>query len=103
MPAFALGFALFSLLERLAPALRFGHAGGLALLLGGVSVLLTRFVVFKSAHSSMMAERLILIGDGATAHECMELAASRPGFHQFNVVGCVAVAGEARCVPAAAL
>ena len=103
MPAFALGFALFSLLERMAPALRFGHAGGLALLLGGVSVLLTRLVVFKSAQSSMMEERLILIGDGATAQECMELAASRQGFHQFNVVGCVTVAGETRCVPTSAL
>ncbi|WP_295999973.1 TIGR03013 family XrtA/PEP-CTERM system glycosyltransferase [Rugamonas sp.] len=103
LPAFALGYSLFSLLARPAPAFRLDQAGGLALLLGAVSVLLTRLVVFKSAELSVMEQRLILIGDGATARECMALAARRGGFHQFHVVGCMTVAGETRCVPASAL
>lgn len=103
LPAFGLGFVLFSLFVPAVPAFQLDRAGGLALLLGAASVLLTRLVVFKSAELAMMEERLILIGDGATARECMELAARRYGFHQFHVVGCVTVAGEERCVPASAV
>ncbi|MET3133183.1 sugar transferase (PEP-CTERM system associated) [Oxalobacteraceae bacterium GrIS 1.11] len=103
MPSFALGFALLSLLIRLMPALRFGPGGNVIFALGATGVLLTRLVVFKSAESAMLEARLILVGGGAIAKECIELAASKSGFHQFTVVGCVVVAGEECCVPASAL
>ncbi|HEV7814527.1 MAG TPA: TIGR03013 family XrtA/PEP-CTERM system glycosyltransferase [Janthinobacterium sp.] len=105
MPSFALGFGLLSLLIHMVPAIHFGRGGGgsLIFLLGGAGVLLTRLVVFKSAESTMLAGRLILIGTGPLASECLELAGSKLGFHQFTVVGCIEVAGEERCVPASAL
>jgi len=64
-------------------------------------VLLTRTLLFTSSHSNMLVERLILIGDGALARECMDLAASRGGPRRFEVVGCVPMPGEDRCVPQA--
>ena len=104
MPSFALGFALLSLLIEVVPAIHFGRGvSRLIFLLGAAAVLVTRLLVFKSAQSAMLEGRLILIGGGALAKECVDLAASNPGFHKFNVVGCIAVAGEECCVPALAL
>jgi hypothetical protein len=37
------------------------------------------------------------------ARECIELATSKFGFHQFNVVGCVPVPGEDNCVAQSSL
>jgi sugar transferase (PEP-CTERM system associated) len=104
MPSFALGFGLLSLLIHMVPAIHFGRGGAsLIFLLGGAGVLLTRLVVFKSARSDMLAGRLILIGAGPLAAECLALATSGPGFHQFAVVGCIGVAGEASAVPLSAM
>ncbi len=101
VPAFVLGFALLSALMHVVPAIHFGPAGGLAFVLGGAGVLSTRVLLFTSAQSSMMVERLILVGDGVLARECLALAASPDGSRRFVVVGCVPVPGEASCVPAA--
>jgi sugar transferase (PEP-CTERM system associated) len=60
---------------------------------------LTRLVVFKSAESALLEARLIFIGGGPLARECIDLAFRKFGFHQFKVVGCVAVAGERNAVP----
>src|SRR5450830_1895881 len=103
MPSFALGFALLSLLIRVIPSLHFGRASLAIFALGAIGVLLARLAVFKSSESSLMEGRLMLIGDGALARECMDLAASKIGFHQFTVVGCIHVPGEVCCVPASAL
>lgn len=103
MPSFALGFGLLSVLVYMVPAIQFGRAGSLAFALGAGGVLLSRLLVFTSAQTSMLEERVILVGDGAIARECMELARSSQGFHQFHVVGCLPVAGEARCVPGTVL
>lgn len=104
MPSFALGFGLLSLLITVVPAVRFGRGGyGLVFVLGAAGVLLIRLLVLKSAQSAMLEERLILVGAGALARECMDLAADRSGLHQFNVVGCIPVAGEDCCVPAGML
>ncbi|NRR32319.1 TIGR03013 family PEP-CTERM/XrtA system glycosyltransferase [Oxalobacteraceae bacterium] len=101
MPAFGLGFALFSALVYLIPSLQPGRSGSLGFVLGCAGVLLMRLLVFTSARSRMLAERLILVGDGAIARECIELASQRPGLHRFQVVGCLSVEGEARQVPSA--
>src|SRR5450830_1492422 len=103
MPSFALGFALLSLLIRVIPSLHFGRASLAIFALGAIGVLLARLAVFKSSESTLMEGRLILVGDGALARECMDLAASKIGFHQFTVVGCIHVPGEVCCVPASAL
>jgi sugar transferase (PEP-CTERM system associated) len=55
--------------------------------------------VFKSAESALLEARLIFIGSGEMARECLDLACSKFGFHQFKVVGCVPVDGETVCVP----
>ncbi|CDG82959.1 TIGR03013 family XrtA/PEP-CTERM system glycosyltransferase [Janthinobacterium agaricidamnosum] len=103
MPSFALGFALLSLLVYMVPAIHFGRGAGVVFGLGGIGVVLARLVVFKSAQSTMMEARLILVGSGALARECIDLASSKIGFHQFTVVGCIDVAGEERCVPVSKL
>ncbi|MES2739979.1 MAG: TIGR03013 family XrtA/PEP-CTERM system glycosyltransferase [Pseudomonadota bacterium] len=103
MPSFGLGFGLLSLLFYAVPAIHFTSGGSLIFLLGAAGVLLARVVVFKSAESAMLEGRLIVIGAGALAKDCLDLAAGRLGFHQFTVVGCVALPGETCCVPASAL
>jgi len=95
IPAFVLGFCILNLLFGAAPA------GVFVLSAGGV--LLARLIVFTSVQSNIMERRLILVGEGAMARECMELASVGTGFHQFKVVGCIPVEGEACCVPPAAL
>ena len=103
LPSFVLGFGLMTLLASMIPGAQFGRLGSMVFVLGGASVLLARLVVFTSAQSSMLEQRLLIIGDGAIARECMELAASSVGFHQFRVLGFVPIAGEASSVPAAML
>jgi sugar transferase (PEP-CTERM system associated) len=71
--------------------------------LGGAGIVMTRLAVFTSTRSSRLKSRLILVGNGALANDCMALAKDKRGLHQFDVVGCVAVAGEDSCVPASAL
>ncbi len=100
LPSFLLGFCLFSLLAMLLPAPQFGRLGSMVFVLGGAAVLLARLVVFTSAGSRMLEKRLMIVGDGPTARECLDLA-SGGGFHRFRVVGCVPVDGEDRRVPPA--
>lgn len=103
MPSFVLGFGLMHLLAALLPAMQLGRLGSMVFVLGGGAVLLARLLVFTSAQSSMLEQRLIIVGDGALARECLQLAASSAGFHPFRVVGFVPVQGEMRAVPAAML
>lgn len=51
----------------------------------------------------MLEKRLLIVGDGAMARECLALANEGSRFHPFRVVGCVPVAGESRNVPADAV
>ncbi|WP_373986911.1 hypothetical protein [Duganella sp. BuS-21] len=102
-PSFVLGFGLMHLLAELLPAMQFGRFGSMVFVLGGGAVLLARLVVFTSAQSSMLEQRLIIVGDGAIARECLDLAAGSAGFHPFRVVGFVPVVGELRAVPPAML
>lgn len=101
LPSFLLGFAIFSLLAVLLPASQLGRLGTMVFALGGGAVLLARLVVFTSAGSRMLERRLMIVGDGATARECLDLAGGAAGFHRFRVVGCVPVDGETPCVPPA--
>ena len=104
MPSFALGFALLSALIAVRPEIYFGRGiSSVIFALGATGVVLTRLVVFKSAESALLEARLIFVGGDALARECMALAGSKFGFHQFNVVGCVPVPGEETCVPDAQL
>ena len=100
MPSFGLGFALLSALIAVRPDLYFGR--GISILifaLGATGVVVTRLVVFKSAGSPLLEARLLFVGGGPLAHECIELASNKFGFHQFHVIGCVPVNGEEHCVP----
>lgn len=100
-PAFLVGFVLMSALMEVTPAVDLGQAASLAFVLGGACVLMTRVLLYTSAQSDILVERLILIGAGALARECLELAAMRDGPRRFEVVGCVPMPDEARCVPVA--
>jgi sugar transferase (PEP-CTERM system associated) len=103
LPSFALGFGMLNLLVAMLPGIQLGRAGGVVFLLGAAGVVLARLIVFTSAQSNMMEQRLILIGAGTIARECLELAESGLGFHQFKVIGCLPVAGEPNRVPSGAL
>ncbi len=103
LPALAVAFGIANLLANAAPRGPFSALGGSTFLLGGATVLMARLLVFTSAQSRLMEQRLIVIGDGSTARECMELATASVGFHPFKVVGFVPVAGETCCVPGAML
>lgn len=100
LPSFLLGFGMVSALALLAPASQLGRLGGTVFVLGGAAVLLARVVVLTSSGARMLEKRLMIIGDGATARECVELAGAGGGFQQFRVIGCVPVAGEQCCVAA---
>jgi sugar transferase (PEP-CTERM system associated) len=102
-PSFVLGFGLMHLLATMVPGMQLGRLGSMVFVLGGGAVLLARLVVFTSAQSSMLEQRLIIVGDGAMARECLELATSGIGFHPFRVVGFVPIQGEMRAVPPAML
>ncbi len=104
MPSFALGFALLSALIAVRPEMYFGRGvSSIIFALGATGVVLTRLVVFKSAESALLEARLMFVGSGALARECLDLACGKNGFHRFQVVGCVPVPGEAVCVAEACL
>ena len=100
MPSFALGFGLLSALIAVRPEMYLGRGISSAIFaIGATGVVLTRLVVFKSAESALLEARLIFIGSGPMARECIDLAFRKFGFHQFKVVGCVQVDGEPNAVP----
>ena len=102
MPSFALAFAMLSALIAVRPDLSLGRGVSSAIFaIGATVVVLTRLVVFKSAESALLEARLIFIGAGPMSRECLDLAFRKFGFHQFKVVGCVAVEGEETAVPEA--
>jgi sugar transferase (PEP-CTERM system associated) len=103
VPALLLAFCLHNLLVHALPGLRAAQVGSWTFLMGGGAVLLTRLLLFSTVRTERMTERLILLGDGALAQECMELAVSKRGFQRFHIVGCVPVAGERRQVAASCL
>lgn len=100
MPSFALGFGLLSALIAVRPDMYLGRGISSAIFaIGATAVVLTRLVVFKSAESALLEARLIFVGSGPMARECIDLAFRKFGFHQFKVVGCVQVDGEQNAVP----
>ncbi|MDP3759200.1 MAG: sugar transferase, partial [Ramlibacter sp.] len=100
MPSFALGFAMLSALIAVRPDMYLGRGvSSVIFALGATGVVLTRLLVFKSAESALLEARLLFIGSGSMARECIDLAFRKPGFHQFKVVGCVPVEGETSAVP----
>ncbi|HZX29459.1 MAG TPA: sugar transferase, partial [Telluria sp.] len=100
MPSFALGFLLMHALMALRPDMYLGRASlGFVFTVGAAGVALTRLVVLKSAESRLMESRLLFVGAGPTAGECIALARGRTGPRQTRVVGCIPVPGEQVDVP----
>jgi hypothetical protein len=81
LPAFGLAYAFLSILVHAVPSL--------ACVLGAAGVLGTRLLLRSSAYSNILVRRLILVGEGALARECLELARVRRGLHHFEVVAFV--------------
>ncbi|MGZ3181038.1 MAG: TIGR03013 family XrtA/PEP-CTERM system glycosyltransferase [Telluria sp.] len=99
LPAFALGFGLMRALIALRPDMYVGRASiGLVFLIGAGGVALTRLIVLKSASTRLLERRLLFVGSGAAARECLELARKALGPHRGCVAGCVAVGTEETCV-----
>jgi sugar transferase (PEP-CTERM system associated) len=99
LPAFALGFGLMRALIALRPDMYVGRVSiGLVFLIGAGGVALTRLIVLKSASTRLLERRLMFVGSGAAARECIELARLALGPQRSCVVGCVAVGSEQPCV-----
>lgn len=64
------------------------------------AVLLARLLLFASAGTQLLEKRVLVVGDGAIARDCVALATEGSGARPIRVVGCVPVAGEPRQVPA---
>lgn len=100
IPSFALGFLLMHALIMLRPDMYMGRASiGLVFAIGATGVTLTRIILVRSAASSFIGPRLLFVGGGPLARDCIAQVVARTGAHSSRVVGCVQVEGEEICVP----
>lgn len=104
MPAFVLGFGLITLVFYLAPDLYFGRGIlGIVMLLAALGVLLTRIVFFRWTDLRLLGPRIMVLGVGAVAKECGDLAGNNHGYHKGNIVGFVPMPNENCLVPSSSV
>ena len=104
MPAFVLGFGLITLVFYLAPDLYFGRGIlGFVMLLAASGVFLTRIAFFRWSDLSLLAPRIMVLGVGAVAKECGDLAGNNHGYHKDNIIGFVPTQNEKCLVPASSV
>ncbi len=99
MPSFALGFVLITLVIYIAPNIYFGRGIlGLVMLFAATGILLVRFVVCKASSLNFMKPQIMVLGTGNLARECANIAEHNDNHHKFNIVGFVAIKGEASVI-----
>ncbi len=104
MPAFALGFAILTLVFYLLPELYFGRGIlGLVIIIAGGGILLARVLIFKSSEAGLLESRIMFLGSGALAQECGELARNNIAYHNYRIVGYIPTSDDESCIPADAL
>ncbi|PWB59897.1 MAG: sugar transferase [Nitrosomonadales bacterium] len=104
MPAFALGFGLITLVFYLAPDLYFGRGIlGIVMIIAALGVLLSRVVFFRWSDLSLLEPQVMILGVGAVARECGDLAANDHCHHKFNIVGFVPMPKEECFVPSSSV
>lgn len=95
MPAFALGFGLITLVFYLAPDLYFGRGIlGIVMIIAASGVFISRVVFFRWSDLSLLEPQVMILGVGAVARECGDLAGNDHCHHKFNIVGFVPMPKE---------
>jgi sugar transferase (PEP-CTERM system associated) len=104
LPSFALGFCIVSLVFYWIPHL-YVDTGKLALelVIASLGIVLVRILFLKSADSRHLASRIIFLGTGALAKECMDLVKSHSDYHKEDIIGCVPMTDQECNVPASSI
>ena len=95
MPASAMGLGIITLIIYIAPSAYFGR-GILFIVMSFATtgVLLVRYVFSKAARLNFLKPKIIVLGTGALAKECADIAEHNESQHQFNIVGFFPMQGE---------
>lgn len=95
MPAFALGFGLITLVFYLVPDLYFGRGIlGIVMLIAALGVFLSRIVFFRWSDLSLLEPQVMILGVGAVARECGDVAGNNHGHHKLGIAGFVPMSEE---------
>ena len=104
MPAFALSFAIMTLIFYVLPELYFGRGLlAIAMALAFVGILLLRMLFFRLPGVEFFRPRAIVLGTGNGALELYKLIEEKSFFRNHNIVGYVPFYGEDRKVPVTAI
>jgi len=99
MPSFALGFGIITLVFYIVPDLYIGRGIlGLVIIIAAFLILLVRIIFYQLFKLKYLESRIILIGCGALAKECSDLAKHNISYHKYNIVGFVQLPGEASSI-----
>lgn len=100
MPAFALSFAIMTLIFYVLPDLYFGRGLlAIAMVLAFALLLLLRMLFFRLPGVEFFRPRAIVLGTGNSAHELYKLIEEKSFFRNHNIVGYVPFYGEERQIP----
>lgn len=100
MPAFALSFAIMTLIFYVLPDLYFGRGLlAIAMVLAFALLLLLRMLFFRLPGVELFRPRAIVLGTGNSAHELYKLIEEKSFFRNHNIVGYVPFYGEERQIP----
>lgn len=95
MASLVLGFGLMTLVYYLFPDIYLGRGLlGIAMVIAGAGIFLTRFILHRRQSSSLLGSRIIVLGTGRLAKECSDLVEKEGGGHKFHVVGFVSMPNE---------
>jgi len=104
MPSFALSFALLTLTFYMVPDLYFGRGIlGLVMIIAAGLILTIRVTIFKFSEVGLLKSRIVFLGCGALANECRQLLVQNISYHQYDLVGFIAMDGEQCLVPTSEL
>ena len=99
-PVYAMGFCIISVVFYVVPDYQIGRGIlGIIFALSCIGLMLTRYVFFKSAQTTLFKSRVLFLGAGALARDCAELAQSRATLAKYDVAGYVQIGTEERAVP----
>ena len=99
MPSFALGFGIITLVFYIVPDIYIGRGIlGLVIIIAAFLILLVRIIFYQLFKLKYLESRIILIGCGALAKECSDLAMHNISYHKYNIVGFVQLPGEASSI-----
>lgn len=104
MPAFALSFAIMTLIFYVLPDLYFGRGLlAIAMILAFALLLLLRMLFFRLPGVEFFRPRAIVLGSGNSAYELYKLVEEKSFFRNHNIVGYVPFYGEERQIPVTAI